>query len=46
LRHALYRQAQCLAQHLSSDAFHKLPSLLPLHDIGTLDELATELFAI
>jgi hypothetical protein len=28
------------------DVFHSLPALLPLQDTGTLDELATELFAV
>ncbi len=39
---ALYRQATGRAQHLTFDIFHTLP--LSLKDIGTLDELATELF--
>jgi hygromycin-B 7''-O-kinase len=43
---ALYRQAHCLAQHLTCDTFHTLPALLPLREIGTLDELANELFAV
>ena len=43
---ALYRQAYALAQHHTCDTFHRLPALLPLRDIGTLEELATELFAI
>lgn len=43
---ALHRQATGLAQHPTNDTFHKLPALLPLQDIGTLDELATELFAV
>ena len=42
---ALYRQAHGLAQHHSMDVFYKLPALLPLQEIGTLDELAAELFA-
>ena len=42
---ALYRQAHGLAQHHTMDVFYTLPALLPLDDIGTLDELATELFA-
>jgi hypothetical protein len=28
------------------DAFSNLPALLPLQDTGTLDELATEPFAV
>jgi len=43
---SLYRQAHGLAQHERMDVFYKLPALVPLQDIGTLDELATELFAI
>jgi aminoglycoside phosphotransferase (APT) family kinase protein len=43
---ALHRQALGLAQHHTMDVFHTLPALLPLRDIGTLDELATELFAV
>lgn len=43
---ALHRQAIGLAQHHSNDVFHTLPALLPLQDIGTLDELAAELFAV
>lgn len=43
---ALYRQAHGLAQHHTMDVFYTLPVLFPLQDIGTLDELATELFAV
>ena len=43
---ALHRQAMGIAQHLTNDTFYTLPGLLPLQDIGTLDELATELFAV
>ena len=43
---ALIRQAQLLAQHHSSDAFHKLPHLLPLERIRTLEELADAVFAV
>jgi len=43
---ALHRQAVGLTQHHSFDVFHTLPTVLPLQDIGTLDELATELFAV
>jgi hypothetical protein len=42
---ALHRQALGLAQHPTFDVFHTLPSVLSLQDIGSLDELATELFA-
>ena len=44
--HALIRQALLLAQHHTSDAFHRLPALVPLQEIGTLDELADELFGV
>jgi hygromycin-B 7''-O-kinase len=40
------RQALGLAQHLTFDIFHLVGALLPLQDIGTLDDLATELFAV
>jgi aminoglycoside phosphotransferase (APT) family kinase protein len=43
---ALYRQALGLAQHLTIDVFEPIAGLLPLQDIGTLDDLATELFAV
>lgn len=43
---ALYRQAVGLAQHHTMDVFEPIAALLPLEDIGTLDELATELFAV
>lgn len=43
---ALHRQALGLAQHLTFDIFHTLPAVLPLQTIGTLDELATELFTV
>ncbi len=43
---ALHRQAMGNIQHLGNDTFFKLPDLLPLQDIATLDELANELFAI
>lgn len=42
----LHRQAIGLAQHSTMDVFQPIAALLPLHDIGTLDELATELFAV
>lgn len=42
---ALHRQALGLAQHHTMDVFEPIAALLPLQDIGTLDELATELFA-
>jgi len=43
---ALYRQAVGLTQHHSFDVFYKLPNLLPLEDIATLDELAITLFDV
>ncbi len=43
---ALHRQAVGLAQHHTMDVFEPIAALLPLQDIGTLDELATELFAV
>lgn len=43
---ALYRQAVGLTQHSSFDVFYKLPNLLPLNNIATLDELADILFGI
>jgi len=43
---ALHRQAHGLIQHHSMDVFHLLPSRLPLKDIHSLDDLATELFTI
>jgi hypothetical protein len=43
---ALYRQAYGVVQHHTMDVFYNLAALLPLPDIDTLDELATELFAV
>jgi len=43
---ALHRQAIGLAQHHTMDVFEPIAVSLPLQDIGTLDELATELFAV
>lgn len=43
---ALYRQAVGLAQHLTLDVFEPIAAMYPLQEIGTLDELATELFAV
>jgi hygromycin-B 7''-O-kinase len=43
---ALRRQAVGLTQHHTIDVFEPIAALLPLRDIGTLDELATELFAV
>lgn len=43
---SLYRQAVGLTQHSTFDVFYKLPNILPLDDIATLDELADILFEI
>ena len=43
---ALCRQAMGLVQHLSMDVFEPVAELLPLDEISTLEELATELYAI
>jgi hygromycin-B 7''-O-kinase len=43
---ALLRQAVGLSQHHTMDVFEPIGALLPLRDIGTLDELATELFDV
>jgi hygromycin-B 7''-O-kinase len=43
---ALYRQVVMLTQHLSGDVFEPIAAAFPLEDIGTLDELAVELFAV
>jgi len=43
---ALHRQAVGVAQHHTMDVFEPIAALLPLRDIGTLDDLATELFAV
>jgi hygromycin-B 7''-O-kinase len=43
---ALYRQAVGLARHHTMDVFEPIAAVLPLRDIGTLDDLATELFAV
>ena len=43
---ALHRQAVGLVQHHTMDVFEPIAALLPLQDIGTLDDLATELFAL
>ncbi|MFW6174419.1 MAG: phosphotransferase family protein [Chloroflexota bacterium] len=46
MRQAIERQAHMLAQHGRGDVFHKLPDLIPLHKIESLEGLAMELFAI
>jgi hypothetical protein len=43
---ALHRQAVGLTQHTTMDVFEPIAALLPLHNIATLDDLATELFAV
>ena len=43
---AIYRQAHCVAQHGRCDVFHKVGNRIPLQEIATLNELATELFQI
>ncbi len=43
---ALHRQAIGLAQHHTMDVFEPIAARFPLNDIATLDELATELFAV
>ena len=42
---ALCRQASGISQHHTFDVFHALPSLKRLDGIGTLEDLAVELFA-
>jgi aminoglycoside phosphotransferase (APT) family kinase protein len=42
---ALHRQAMGLAQHHTMDVFEPIAARFPLREIGTLDELADELFA-
>ena len=43
---ALHRQAIGLAQHHGMDVFEPIAALVPLQDIATLDDLATELFEV
>ena len=43
---ALYRQAVGLAQHPTIDVFEPIAAKFPLKNISTLDDLATELFAV
>jgi hypothetical protein len=43
---ALHRQAIGLLQHLTIDVFEPIAALFPLQEIPTLNELATELFAL
>ena len=46
LAQAFHRQAVGLAQHLTMDVFYKVPDLVPLEGIATLDELAEALFGV
>ena len=46
LAQAFHRQAVGLAQHGRTDVFHKLPAMLPLGEIGTLEELADLVFGV
>ena len=43
---ALYRQAVGLAQHHTMDVFEPIAVAFALEEFGTLDDLATELFAV
>ena len=43
---ALYRQAIGSVQHLSNDVFYRLPALLPVGDMATIDQLAEAVFAV
>jgi hygromycin-B 7''-O-kinase len=43
---AFYRQGMMLVQHESGDVFEPIAARFPLPEIATLDELASELFAI
>ncbi len=43
---ALCRQWHGVAQHHSMDVFYKLPALVPLAEIATLDKLAVALFDV
>ena len=46
LGQALHRQIVGSAQHHTMDVFEPIADRYPLRDIGTLDELAVELFAV
>ena len=46
LAQAFHRQAVGLAQHGRMDVFHKLPKMLTLDEIGTLEELADLVFGV
>lgn len=46
LAQAFRRQAVGLAQHTTMDVFFKVPDLVPLGEITTLDELAHALFTV
>lgn len=43
---ALYRQAVGLTRHHTIYVFIPIAARFPLHEIGTLDDLATELFSV
>lgn len=43
---ALYRQAIGSVQHLTNDVFYRLPALLPMEDMATIDELAEAVFEV
>jgi len=43
---ALYRQAVGLTQHHTFDVFYKLPNIIPLNDIASLEELADILYNV
>ena len=43
---ALYRQAIGLEQHRTMDVLEPIAARFPLHDVGSLDELALELFDV
>ncbi len=46
LAQAFRRQAVGLAQHTKMDVFFKVPGLVPLDDVSTLDDLANALFSL
>ena len=43
---AIYRQAVGLTQHHTFDVFYKLPDIMPLKEIASLEELADILFGV
>jgi len=46
MRQALVRQVIGLTQHLTMDVFYKVPGVIALESVATLDDLADELFRI